>query len=220
MSQFRHDIPLSDHYYYLYNMKYHFIAVEGNIGAGKTTLAKQLAEHYNATLLLEQFAENPFLPLFYEDKQRHALPVELSFLTDRYEQLQAALKEHNNSNGLLIADYSIYKSPLFARNNLNDTEFALYSRIHDLIKTHIPKPDLFIYLHTPIDRLQRQIKKRGRSYEQDITDHYLEEIEAAYGQYFKKDATDVLWIDNAETEFNNPIHFNQLIQYIDVRSEM
>jgi len=196
-------------------MKYRFIAIEGNIGAGKTTLATQLTTHYNAKLILEQFAENPFLPLFYENKQQHALPVELSFLTDRYEQLQANLDHYGKEEQLIVADYSIYKSPLFARNNLNNIEFALYQRVHDLVKMHLPKPDLIIYLHTPIDRLLRHIKQRGREYEQDIPADYLKEIEAAYLQYFNKDAADILWIDNAETDFNDTVHFNQLIQYLE-----
>lgn len=196
-------------------MKYHFIAIEGNIGAGKTTLAKQISEHYNAGLILEEFSENPFLPLFYEDKSKYALSVELSFLTDRYEQLQKALTQFEDPDRLVVADYSLYKSPLFAKNNLNELEFALYQRIHDLIKRHVPKPDLFIYLHTPIERLQKQIKKRGRPYEQDIAATYLEGIEAAYLQYFKKDANDVLWIDNTDTDFNDPVHFSRLIQYLE-----
>jgi deoxyguanosine kinase len=166
-------------------MKHHFIAIEGNIGAGKTTLAKHLAEYYNAGLILEQFNENPFLSLFYEDKSKYSLHVELAFLTDRYKQLQTALAPLNIREQIIVADYSIYKSALFASNNLNAAEYALYQRIHDLIKTQLPKPDLFIYLHTPIERLRRHIKKRGRPFEQDIPDDYLQEIEKSYLQYFK-----------------------------------
>jgi deoxyguanosine kinase len=195
-------------------MKYHFIAIEGNIGAGKTTLARQLAAHYQATLLLEQFADNPFLPLFYEHKAQYTLPLELSFLTDRYEQLKGAFKQHNPDQ-LLVADYTIFKSPLFAKNNLNEIEFALYQRIHNLIKTTLPKPDLILYLHTPIEKLQQQIRKRGRAYEQHISADYLEAIQAAYQQYFSQDAANLLWIDNAETDFNRPQDFNRLIQRIE-----
>lgn len=194
-------------------MKYRFIAIEGNIGAGKTTLAQQLAAHYNAQLLLEQFTENPFLPLFYEHKERHALAVELSFLSDRYEQLQSAFRQSTSS--LMIADYTIFKSQLFARTNLNEIEYALYQRIHDLIKTTLPKPDLFIYLHTPVERLQRQIKKRGRPYEQNISDHYLEEIQEAYSTYFNQEKEYVLWIDNSHLDLNDPQHFNRLVQYLE-----
>lgn len=196
-------------------MKYHFIAIEGNIGAGKTTLAKQIASHYNAGLLLEQFAENPFLPLFYEDKKQYALPLELSFLKDRYSQLQTSLKELKATSKLIVADYTIFKSPLFAKNNLNEKEFELFHNIHDMIKTTLPKPDLFIYLHTPVDRLQRQIKMRGRTYEQQISDSYLKEIETAYLQHFQNGYNNLLLLDNSETDFNKPAYFNQLIQIIE-----
>ncbi|KAA5537352.1 deoxynucleoside kinase [Taibaiella lutea] len=196
-------------------MKYHFITVEGNIGAGKTTLAKQLAEYYNAALLLEQFAENPFLPLFYQDKEKYALPLELSFLKDRYQQLQSSLKEFQDKQELIVADYTILKSPLFAKNNLNEAEFKLFCDIHDMMKTTLPKPDLFIYLHTPVERLQRHIKKRGRSYEQNISARYLMEIEDAYLQYFKQHPDNVLWLDNTTVDFNEPQYFNQLTKYIE-----
>jgi len=200
---------------YLYNMKYRFITVEGNIGAGKTTLAGQLAAHFNAALLLEQFAENPFLPLFYEDRERYALPLELSFLKDRYRQLQSGLETLLDKEQTIIADYTISKSPLFAKNNLTDREFELFSGIHDMMKTTLPKPDLFIYLHTPIDKLQRQIKKRGRPYEQHIPDHYLIEIENAYLHYFKQEPGNVLWIDNAAADLNEPEYLNRLIGYLE-----
>lgn len=196
-------------------MKYRFITVEGNIGAGKTTLAGQLAEHFNAGLLLEQFAENPFLPLFYENKERYALPLELSFLKDRYRQLQSRLKEFQDKGELIIADYTISKSLLFAKNNLNEAEFKLFCDIHDMMKTTLPKPDLFIYLHTPINRLQSHIKKRGRPYEQHIPDDYLMEIENAYLHYFKQGQDNVLWLDNTTVDFNEPKYFSRLIGYLE-----
>lgn len=189
-------------------MNYRFIAIEGNIGAGKTTLALQLANHFNAAPVLEQFAENPFLPLFYENRKQYALPLELSFLKDRYLQLQS-LKELLNTSQVIIADYSIYKSPLFAKNNLDEKEFELYSSIHNMIKATLPKPDLFIYLHTPISRLQHRIRERGRPYEQEIGDAYLEEIQAAYLRYFQMEAN-LLLIDNTDVDFNKPEHFNRL----------
>lgn len=194
-------------------MKYRFIAIEGNIGAGKTTLATLLARHFNATLLLEQFEENPFLSLFYEDKEKYALPVELSFITDRMEQLQKTF-EHIAPNQIVIADYSIFKSALFARNNLNKEEFLLYQRIHNLINTTLPKPDLFLYLHTPIARLQKQIRQRGRPYEQSIPDNYLEEIQEAYIQYFQQGKGNVLIVDNQLADFKEPAFFEVLISYI------
>jgi deoxyadenosine/deoxycytidine kinase len=115
---------------------------------------------------------------------------------------------------LIVADYTILKSPLFAKNNLNGKEFELFSDIHDMMKTALPKPDLFIYLHTPIDRLQRHIKQRGRPYEQHISDAYLTEIENAYLQYFRQEVENVLWLDNAVADFSEPKYFNRLIEYI------
>jgi len=199
---------------YLYSMRYRFIAIEGNIGAGKTTLAMQLAAHYGARLLLEQFADNPFLPMFYEDRQRHALPVELSFLTDRLEQLQALFAMPGP--GLTVADYALFKSRLFAGNNLEDAEFRLYQRIHDLTRKALPKPDLILYLHTPVERLQQQIRERGRPYEQHITAVYLEEIERAYENYFKTyDEGPLLRIDNDRLDLSNAAHFDSLVTLLE-----
>lgn len=200
---------------YIYSMNDRFIAIEGNIGAGKTTLALQLAKHFDAALLLEQFAENPFLPLFYQNKKQYALPLELSFLRDRYQQLQTSLKELQYSSQMIVADYSIYKSPLFAKNNLDEQEFELYSSIHDMIKTTLPKPDLFIYLHTPVSKLQHRIKERGRPYEQQIQDDYLQEIEAAYLQFFQKETDNLLLIDNTHADLNEPEQFDRLVKYIE-----
>ncbi|RYZ25724.1 MAG: deoxynucleoside kinase, partial [Sphingobacteriales bacterium] len=152
------------------SMKQHFIAMEGNIGAGKTTLAQKLSAHYGTRLILEEFADNPFLPLFYEDKERYAFPLELSFLSDRYNQLREILLSEKAPQQPIIADYTISKSQLFARNNLSAPEYELFLKMADIMKTTLPKPDLLIYLHAPIDRLQRQIQQRGRPYEQNISD--------------------------------------------------
>lgn len=191
-------------------MKYGFIAIEGNIGSGKTTLAGRLAVHYQAKSILEQFADNPFLPRFYEDKERYALPLELSFLTDRYHQLKEAFDGTAQEQQLVVADYTIIKTQLFARTNLNEDEFALFQRLTQIIKTNLPKPDLLIYLHAPVSKLQQQIRKRGRSYEQNITDDYLISIDQAYEHYLAQEDVKTLIVDTAVVDFNSDVYFDRL----------
>lgn len=195
---------------YLYGMEYHYIAIEGNIGAGKTTLAHRLARHYQARLILEQFADNPFLPRFYQDRERYAFPLELSFLAERYSQLKDTLLNRDLFQQVIVADYTIIKSQLFARTNLGPDEYELFQRMAEIIKTQLPKPDLLIYLHTPIAKLQQQIHKRGRAYELDIADTYLEEIQDAYQQYLRQDDLKLLMVDTAVADFNRDEHFGQL----------
>lgn len=161
-------------------MKYNFIAIEGNIGAGKTTLSTMLAQHFNARLVLEQFSDNPFLPEFYKNPDKVAFPLELSFLADRYGQLKQDLINLDLFNEITIADYFIYKSLIFASNNLKEDELILYQRLFDIIASALPKPDLLIYLYLDTVQLQKNIKKRGRSYEQDIKPVYLEQIQNRY----------------------------------------
>ena len=200
---------------YLRDMNYHFIAIEGNIGVGKTTLAQKLAAHYHAKLILEQFAHNPFLPKFYEDKERYAFPLELSFLADRYEQLKDILLSPSFHEEYIIADYTITKSQLFARNNLEDDEYDLFIKMADIMNTTLPKPDLLIYLHAPVSKLQQQIQQRGRPYEQNIEDTYLEAISAAYGQYLSRQELKVLMIDTAAIDLNQAVHFERLIRFLE-----
>lgn len=204
---------------YLYRMEYHFIAIEGNIGAGKTTLAHKLAEHYNARLILEQFTDNPFLPKFYEDRERYAFPVELSFLAERYSQLKDTLLNRELFQQMIVADYTIIKSQLFARNNLSDDEYELFQRMAEIICTQLPRPDLLIYLHCPVSKLQQQIHHRGRSYEMNIADEYLMEIQEAYLQYLNYEEGRILMIDTAQTDFNNEAHFAQLISFLESGTE-
>jgi deoxyadenosine/deoxycytidine kinase len=196
-------------------MEYHFIAIEGNIGAGKTTLAHQLAAYYQARIILEQFADNPFLPKFYKDKERYAFPLELSFLAERYSQLKDTLLNRELFQQMIVADYTIIKSQLFARNNLNPDEYELFQRMAEIIKTQLPKPDLLIYLHTPIAKLQQQIRKRGRAYELNIADAYLEEIQEAYLQYLGHEEQRILMVDTAMADFNKPEHFRQLTGFLE-----
>lgn len=166
-------------------MKNQFIAIEGNIGAGKTTLATMLATEWDARLMLEQFAENPFLPLFYENPDKYAFPLELSFLGERFEQLKNTLVKTNLFNPMVVSDYYILKSLLFARVNLAEAEYNLFHKLFYLIAESFPKPDLLIYLNTSITDLQQNIRLRGRSYEQNIKDEYLLDLHKNYMEAFK-----------------------------------
>ncbi|MDX9846519.1 MAG: deoxynucleoside kinase [Tenuifilaceae bacterium] len=163
-----------------------YLVIEGNIGAGKTTLAKMLAKDYNAKLVLEQFADNPFLPKFYNDPQRYSFPLELSFLAERYKQLNSELRAGDLFQPLLVADYFFMKSLIFAQNTLAKDEYNLYRQIFEIIYNTIPKPDLYVFLHLPVPKLISNIKKRGRDYEQSITPEYLETIQQGYFEFFKQ----------------------------------
>lgn len=184
-----------------------YIVIEGNIGAGKTTLAKRFAEEYNAKLVLEQFSDNPFLPKFYNDPQRYSFPLELSFLAERYKQLNSELRTASLFQPLIIADYFFMKSLIFAQSTLATDEYNLYRQIFEIIYNSIPKPDLYVYLHLPVNRLISNIKKRGRQYEQSITPEYLETIQSGYFQFFKQhpdynflivDTTNIDFVENEE----------------------
>lgn len=172
---------------------YQYICIEGNIGAGKTTLSKMLAEELNCNLILEKFAENPFLEFFYKDPERHAFTVELSFLTERHKQLQQDLTTGDLFTEFNLADYSLIKSLLFARQNLNPEEFKLFQSIFNILSAKIPKPDLILYLHRPIERVKKHIEARARDYEQTIQDSYLETIQNAYLD-FSKPRRCCLWL--------------------------
>ena len=165
---------------------YNFIVIEGNIGAGKTTLATKMADNSNSRLILEQFADNPFLPKFYEDPEKHAFPLELSFLAERYHQLKKELSTQDIFKPTIIADYYFVKSLIFAKSNLKEDEFGLYTKLFHIINDSLPKPDLLVYLYHDIERLQENIKKRGRSYEQNISNEYLMKIQSAYFDFLKQ----------------------------------
>jgi len=169
-------------------MNKRYIAIEGNIGAGKTTLATRLAEHWNAHLLLESFADNPFLPKFYENPERHAFPVELYFLADRYHQLRSRLASPDLFQQITVADYFIGKSLIFSRSNLADDEFQLFSTLFQIMFASLPKPDLLVYLYMDVDKLLKNIKKRGRPYEQEITGDYLEKVQKGYLEFLREQA--------------------------------
>ncbi len=162
-----------------------FIAIEGNIGAGKTSLARMIAERYNGKLVLERFADNPFLPKFYEDPGRYAFPLEMSFLADRYQQFSDDTSQFDLFKNFMVSDYDIYKSLIFARITLPAEEFELYRKVFDFMYREVRKPGVYIYLYQPVDRLLQNIKKRGRDYEQRIQPDYLEKINRSYLEFIK-----------------------------------
>lgn len=166
-------------------MRYNFITIEGCIGAGKTTLAKQLARDYNGKLILEQFEDNPFLPGFYKDPSRHAFSVELFFMAERFQQLKKLLSEGDIFKSFTVSDFLFQKSLIFANNNLTTDESKLYRTLFDIINPSLPKPDITLYLYAPVEKLMDNIRKRGRDYEQNIQPEYLEGIQNAYMDYFK-----------------------------------
>ncbi len=181
---------------------FNYIAIEGNIGAGKTTLATKIAEDFNAKTVLERFADNPFLPKFYKDQNRYAFPLEMSFLADRYQQISDDLAQFDLFKDFIVADYHIFKSLIFAKVTLHEDEFRLYKTLFDIIYKEMPKPDLYIYLYQNTDRLLQNIKRRGRSYEQEIPAEYLDKINKGYLDYIKSQTDlNVLVIDVSDRDF-------------------
>ncbi len=184
------------------SLSHQFIAIEGNIGAGKTTLSRKLAADFNARLILEQFSDNPFLPFFYENPERYAFTVELFFMTERHKQLQEELAQTQLFNQQVVADYFFLKTLLFAHNNLKDDEYRLFQRLFHILNANFPKPDLLVYLHRPIDALAANIRKRGREFEQKIDTSYLEQIQQAYFDFFKtSNDLAVLILDVSQIDF-------------------
>lgn len=179
-----------------------FIAIEGNIGAGKTTLTNKISKDFNAKPILERFADNPFLPKFYEDQGRYAFPLEMSFLADRYSQLNEGLGQYDLFNDFIIADYYIYKSLIFAQVTLDVDEVVLYRTIFDVMYKETTKPDLYVYLYQSTENLLSNIQKRGRSYEEKIPATYLNDINNSYSEFIKTLGQDhVLVIDVTEKDF-------------------
>ncbi len=197
-------------------MNYHFITIEGNIGAGKTTLAHLLSKHFTARLILEEFADNPFLPKFYENPQQYAFPLELFFMAERYKQLKDLLHTQDLFNSVTISDYLFTKCLLFAKVNLPTDEFRLYQSLFDIIHQQIVQPDLLIYLHSPVYKLQLNIKKRNRAYEQQIPDDYLFNIQETYTHYIKQHNIKTLFIDMSNADFlGNPKHLETVIKALE-----
>ena len=197
-------------------MKYNFITIEGNIGAGKTTLAHLLSKHFNARLILEEFADNPFLPKFYENKQQYAFPLELFFMAERYKQLKELLQTKDMFHHTTISDYMFTKCLLFAKVNLPEEEFLLYQKLFDIINPQLVQPDLLIYLHAPIGKLKENIRKRNRSYEQSIDPEYLFSLQETYTQYIKQHRIKTLFIDASSADFlGNEKHFQTVLDALD-----
>ena len=181
---------------------YNYIAIEGNIGAGKTTFASRVAVEYNAKLILERFEDNSFLPKFYKNPDMYAFPLEMSFLADRYQQLKDQLSARDLFKTFTVSDYFIDKSLIFARNNLKADEFNLYSRLFSIISSSLPKPDLILYLYATVPQVLRNIRMRGRDYERDIREDYLERIQTGYLSHFRSlRETRVLLVETGEMDF-------------------
>ena len=197
-------------------MQYNHIAIEGNIGSGKTTLAGMLAADYNVRLILEKFADNPFLPKFYKEPEKNAFPLELSFMAERFQQLIGKGSNLNLFSKIKIADYSFFKSKLFAQNNLKEDEYNLFNKLYNIMFSSIKHPELLIYLHSNIERLQKNIQLRGREYEQNIDNEYLKNIEQKYFDYLKKqDNFPVLIIDVSNIDFvKDKKHYQKIISEI------
>jgi deoxyadenosine/deoxycytidine kinase len=182
-------------------MKHHFITIEGNIGAGKTTLAHLLSKKLNARLILEEFADNPFLAKFYEKPDQYAFPLELFFMAERYKQLKELLHTEDMFHSVTVSDYLFTKCLLFAKVNLPAEEFRLYQKLFDIIHQQLLHPDILIYLHAPVRKLQENIKKRQREYEQSIPDQYLFNIQETYTSYIKQHKIKTLFIDASNADF-------------------
>ncbi|MFO7674004.1 MAG: 2-amino-4-hydroxy-6-hydroxymethyldihydropteridine diphosphokinase [Lutibacter sp.] len=196
--------------------KFNYIAIEGNIGSGKTTLATMIAEDFNAKIILERFADNPFLPKFYEDNDRYAFPLEMSFLADRYSQLSDDLAQFDLFKNFIVSDYYIFKSLIFAQVTLQKDEFYLYRKMFDIMYKEISKPDLYIYLYQDTPQLIKNIKKRGRDYEQNIAPEYLDKIHQGYSSFIKTEENlKTLIIDVSQKDFlNNPDEYKEIIALI------
>jgi len=204
--------------YYQYQMqvKYNYVVIEGNIGAGKTTLATRIAEQFNARLILERFADNPFLPKFYQDPDKYSFQLELSFLASRYRQLNEELGPQDLFKTFTVADYYFMKSLVFAASTLKGDEYNLYRQIFHIIYSSLPKPDIYIYLHLRTERLLENIRNRGRDYEKSITAEYLQKIQDSYFTFFRQNQENrYLVIDINEMDFViNESHYSKLIDTI------
>ena len=189
-------------------MNHRFITIEGNIGAGKTTLSQLLSQHYNARLVLEEFAENPFLTKFYENPKQYAFPLELFFLAERFKQQQELVKNKDLFQEVTVSDYLFTKCLLFAKVNLPEEEYKLYHKMYDVFSQQLTQPDVLIYLHAPVNKLQSNIKKRNRKFEQSIPDEYLFKLQETYTSYIKQHNIKTIFVDASNADFlYNEAHF-------------
>jgi deoxyguanosine kinase len=185
-------------------LKHKFIAIEGNIGAGKTTLTKKLAADHESRIILEEFTDNPFLPKFYQNPERYAFPVELFFMTERFKQLQAELVQAQLFSDTVIADYFFIKTLLFAKKNLPEEEYRLFKQLFQVLNQHARKPDLILYIHRPVPELLKNIRKRGRNMEDQVDPEYLANIQEAYFDFFKAgEEWSIVVLDAGQMDFES-----------------
>lgn len=191
---------------------YQYISIEGNIGTGKTSLCQMIARDHNCQLVMEEFADNPFLPYFYEDPVRYAFTVELFFMTERHKQLQHSVLTPSLFSDFIVSDYCFWKTIIFARKNLNEEEYRLFQRLFHILNNSFPNPDILVYLHRSADKLLEQIRKRGRHYEQKISQEYLQGIQDSYFEFFKsQDSYPILVVEVEHLDFvNNPDHYDEI----------
>lgn len=199
--------------------KFQFISIEGNIGAGKTTLCKMISEDFNAKLVLERFADNPFLPKFYEDQARYAFPLEMSFLADRYQQFTDDTTQFDLFKSFMVSDYDIFKSLIFAKITLQKEEFSLYRKVFNFMYKEVRKPQIYLYLYQNTERLLANIKKRGRDYEQNIDATYLEKINQGYMDFIKGHPNqNSMILDLSNLDFvNNKSDYESILEQLDER---
>jgi len=197
-------------------LKYKYLVIEGNIGAGKTSLATLLAEETGSRLVLESFSDNPFLSKFYEDPGRYAFQLELSFLSERYHQIKTELGHPDLFGQSVVSDYFLAKSFIFSKHNLKDDEMKLFEKLFSIINIQAPKPDLYVYLHLPVERLLENIRQRGRGYEKHIQYEYLKEVQEGYFGFFKsQQEMKFLVIDTSNLDFvHTKTDFQQLKKVI------
>ena len=195
---------------------YQYICIEGNIGTGKTSLCEMLARDYNCQLILEEFADNPFLKYFYEDPDRYAFTVELFFMTERHKQLQHSLHKRSLFSEFMVADYFFWKTVIFASKNLSDEEYRLFSRLFQILNSAFPNPDLLVYLHRTPEKLLDQIRTRGRHYEQGISLEYLQKIQDSYFEFFRSQlGYPILILEVENLDFVNlPEHYEELVRLL------
>lgn len=196
-----------------------FLAIEGNIGAGKTTLSKMISSDFNAKLVLERFADNPFLPKFYEDQSRYAFPLEMSFLADRYQQFTDDTSQFDLFKSFMVSDYDIFKSLIFAKITLQQEEFNLYRKVFNFMYREVKKPEIYLYLYQNTDRLLANIQKRGRDYEQNIDAGYLEKINQGYLDFIKGHPNqNSMILDMSDLDFvNNPEDYETILEALSDR---
>ena len=181
---------------------YASLAIEGGIGAGKTTFASWLSKDLDAELMLERFEENPFLEKFYDNPDAHAFSVELSFLADRYKQMQGAIKSRNLFKQRLVSDYSFAKSLIFAKVNLPKAEFKLFNTMFQMMAAQLPQPEVVAILDPGRTRQEAQIVQRGRDYEQNLPEGYLDRVAKGYASHYKHHrGSRVLWVDTSALDF-------------------